>query len=71
MFDVRKIKDIDDKYIKGNIRFISRQANSMFVNSTPEQQLQCAVWRIKNDTSEITDKKLIKKLIKDATNFIY
>ena len=58
-------------YIKGNIRFISRLANSMFVNSTPEQQLQCAVWRIKNDTSEITDKKLIKKLIKDATNFIY
>jgi len=58
-------------YIKGNIRFISRQANSMILSSTPEQQLQIAVWRIKNDTSEITDKNLIKKLIKDATNFIY
>ena len=58
-------------YIKGNIRFLSRQANSMIMNSTPEQQLQLAVWRLKNDTKDITDKKLIKELLKDATNFIY
>jgi hypothetical protein len=41
------------------------------MNSTPEQQLQLAVWRLKNDTKDITDKKLIKELLKDATNFIY
>jgi len=58
-------------YIKGNIRFISRQANSMILSSTPEQQLQLAVWRLKNDTKDITDKKLVKELLKDATNFIY
>ena len=58
-------------YVKGNIRFISRLANSMIVNSTPEQQLQLAVWRLKNDTSCITDMELVKELLKDATNFIY
>ena len=57
-------------YIKGNIRFVSRQANSMILSSTPEQQLQLAVWRLKNDTKDITDKKLVKELLKEATNFI-
>ena len=58
-------------YLKGNIRFISRQANSMFVNSTPEQQLQCAVWRLKNDAHTITDMGLIKELIDEAQTLIY
>jgi hypothetical protein len=64
-------KDPTKGYIKGNIRFISRQANSMIGTSTPEQQLQIAVWRLKNDAHTITDMGLIKELIDEAQTLIY
>jgi hypothetical protein len=56
-------------YVKGNVRFISRKANGMFLDGTPEEQLQVAVWKLKNDP--ITDKEKVKELLEDATNFIY
>tara|TARA_R110000824_G_scaffold385582_1_gene579876 strand:- start:59 stop:730 length:672 start_codon:yes stop_codon:yes gene_type:complete len=64
-------KDPTKGYIKDNIRFISRQANSMIVNSTVEQQLQVAVWRLKNDAHTITDMPLVKELVEEATSLIY
>ena len=64
-------KDPEKGYLKDNIRFISRLANSMIVNSTPEQQLQVAVWRLKNDAHTITDMGLIKELIDEAQTLIY
>ena len=63
-------KDPTKGYLKGNIRFISRQANSMIVNSTVEQQLQVAVWRLKNDLDWGTDMGLIKELIDEAQTLI-
>lgn len=64
-------KDPTKGYIDDNIRFISRLANSMIVNSTVEQQLQVAVWRLKNDAHTITDIGLIKELIDEAQTLIY
>ena len=57
-------------YVKGNVRFMSRKANGMLLDATPEQQLQAAVWKLKAHSKDITDKSLIKKLLEDALEVI-
>jgi len=58
-------------YTKGNVRFIARKTNGVLLDTTPEELLQIAVWRLKEDFNLVKDKRKIKELLKDATNFIY
>jgi hypothetical protein len=71
-YNSKSIDRIDPSkgYIKGNIRFISRKANGMFLDGTPEEQLQAAVWKIKEAVHTITDMKKIKELLKEAERAI-
>jgi len=58
-------------YTKGNVRFIARKTNGVLLDTTPEELLQIAVWRLKEDENLITDKNKIKELLENAASFIY